>query len=77
MVTSKTLACNIFCLSDSGIAGSNPSKEINAVPFICFVCCVQVNMLQQIGPSYQKPGERKALHSHVRDTEYTGITAEC
>jgi hypothetical protein len=77
MVTIKTLACNIFCPSDSGIAGSNPSEEINAVTSICFVCCVQVKVLQQIGLSYQEPGERKVLHSPVRDTEYTGITAEC
>jgi hypothetical protein len=70
MTPIKTSACNthIFCPTDSGIADSNPSKEINVVPFLCFVCRVQVEALQQIGPSYQEPGERKALHSPVRDT---------
>jgi len=63
----KTLACNIFSPSDSGFAGSNPSKEINVVPFLCFVCRVQVEALQQIGPWYQEPGEGKTLHSPVRE----------
>jgi hypothetical protein len=75
MSSIKTLVCNIFCHSDSGIAGSNPSKEINVVPFPCFVCRVQVEALQQIGPSYHETGEWKALHSPVRDTEYTCITS--
>jgi len=68
MAPTKTLVCNIFCRSDSGIAGSIPSKEIKVVIFLCFVCRAQVESLQQIGFSYQQPGERKALHSPVRDT---------
>jgi len=64
----RTLACNIFCHSDSGIASSNPRKGINVVPFLCCVCGVRVQALQHNGPSYHEPGEVKALHSPVRDT---------
>jgi hypothetical protein len=68
MAPIKNFACNIFCPSDSGTAGSNPSKEINVVPFLFFVCRMLVAALQQIGLSYQEPGERKALRSPARGT---------
>jgi len=37
MTPIKTLACNIFCRSDSGIAGSNPDKEMLFLSFVLFV----------------------------------------